>query len=377
MAHAEGSAARHRRLEAWRGQTARGCTFSSNNAKNTPSNKKASSGGYQMLSIIPGIAGFPMSAATKLRSKDLCMVERMVSGLSAPRRIEPCASHACPNIRVSHIVLNFGHLFGVRHSSAIHVTSSPIDIYQVMVPLRGQLACASRSVAGPGSALVYTPGARLDTRWSDDCVALVLSVHAEKVDALARMVLSASAQNGIPVKSLMSLNGGAGRSFANALGAICQESIDPASAFSRGVTARSLEESLLLSLLLQLAGEDQERLPAAGTPRGIRGRYVGRALDYIEAHRADDITLADLIRASGASARTLQYGFRERFGVGPMTYLKRLRMHCVHDALREARPGSCSVGNVAAQWGFYNGSAFARVYRGLFGELPSETLSRR
>jgi transcriptional regulator GlxA family with amidase domain len=32
---------------------------------------------------------------------------------------------------------------------------------------------------------------------------------------------------------------------------------------------------------------------------------------------------------------------------------------------------------VAAHWGFYNGSAFARIYRQMFGELPSKTLSRR
>ncbi|MGI6247676.1 MAG: helix-turn-helix domain-containing protein [Pseudochelatococcus sp.] len=330
-----------------------------------------------MSSVIPGVDGFPMGAATKLRGGDLCVVEKMVGDLAAPRRIAPRASRCSPNIRVSHVGLNVGHLFGVQHRSAVHVTSAPIGIYQVMVPLSGRLIGACETIAVPGFALIYTPKERLDTSWSDDCVALVLSVSPEKAAALARAAFPGLELDRVPARPLMRLSEGAGRSFANALGAICQESVDPASAFSRGVTARSLEESLLLSLLAQFTRDGDARLPAADAPGGKRRTYVGRAVDYIDAHRADDITLVDLIRVAGVSARTLQYGFTERFGVGPMTYLKRLRMQCVRDALRSAPPESCSVGNVAAQWGFYNGSAFARVYRRMFGELPSETLSRR
>jgi len=32
------------------------------------------------------------------------------------------------------------------------------------------------------------------------------------------------------------------------------------------------------------------------------------------------------------------------------------------------------VGDIAARWGFYHLSSFARDYRGEFGELPSESL---
>ncbi|MGV6876192.1 AraC family transcriptional regulator [Pseudochelatococcus sp. B33] len=330
-----------------------------------------------MSSIVPGIDDFPMSAATKLRGGDLCMVEKMVSDLTEPRRIQLCASRSLPNIRVSHVALNFGHLFGVQHRSAIHVTSPPINIFQIMVPLSGHLVCASDIVAAPGTALVYTPREPLNTYWSDDCVALVLSISAEKAGALAHATFPGLELNRIQARSLMMLTEGMGRSFANALGAICQESVDPDSAFSRGITARSLEEALLLSLLLPLAQNGNARIPCARIACNNRKTYVARAVDYIEAHLDEDITLTDLIRASGASARTLQYGFTEQFGVGPMTYLKRLRMRCIHDALRRASPGSCSIGNVAAQWGFYNGSAFARIYRQMFGELPSETLSRQ
>ncbi len=70
-------------------------------------------------------------------------------------------------------------------------------------------------------------------------------------------------------------------------------------------------------------------------------------------------------------------GFFDRFGVGPMTYLRQVRLRQVHDALRKASPGSCKVGDMAARWGFFHGSAFAHAYRKMFGELPSATLAMR
>ena len=58
-----------------------------------------------------------------------------------------------------------------------------------------------------------------------------------------------------------------------------------------------------------------------------------------------------------------------------MTYLRQVRLRRVHQALLAAREES--VGDIAARWGFYNGSSFAKTYKEFFGELPSETLSKR
>lgn len=326
--------------------------------------------------IIPGIDGFPMGSATAVHGTDLAQVEETVGRLVGPRQIRTRSSRKQVDIRVSHVFIGLGHLFGVQHGEAVHATSGPISAYQIMVPLRGQLvrhAPDAEVVAEPGSALVYAPQDCLDTDWSEHCLALVLSVPADKLKALARTVWPGLEAGSLRVEPLMRLTEGSGRSFANALGTICQESVDPESAFSRGLTTRSLEETLLLSLLL---AQQQDALPRpAASPN--RRAYVGRARDYIDAHCADEIGMADIVRATGVSVRTLQYGFMEQCGVGPMTHLRNLRLARIHAALKAAPPGSCSVGDVAARWGFYNGSAFARAYRQQFGELPSATLARR
>lgn len=326
-------------------------------------------------SIIPGIDGFPMGSATKVHGTDLVQVEETVSRLVGPRRIRTRSNRPRVDIRVSHVSIGLGHLFGVQHGEAVHATSGPISAYQIMVPLRGQLvrhAQGSEVVAAPGSALVYAPQDCLDTDWSEHCVALVLSVPAEKLKALARAACPGLEAQCLRVEPLMKLTEGSGRSFANALGSICQESVDAESAFRRGLTAKSLEETLLLSLLL---AQSQDAPPHAACPN--RQAYVARALDYLDAHCGDEIGMADIVRATGVSVRTLQYGFIEQFGVGPMTHLRNLRLERIHAALKAAQPGSRSVGDVAADWGFYNGSAFARAYRQRFGELPSATLARR
>ncbi len=326
-----------------------------------------------MKQVIPGVCGFPLSNATKVRCASPHFAERTIGTLIEPRQLRVRAGRQT-DIRISHVPLGCGHLFGVSHGASLLATSAPIRNYQVMVPLSGELvggARAGRVTATPGTALVYSPGDCLHTYWSEDCVSLVLSVPAERLRGLARQSWPVIDTAGMRLEPLMQLCSGSGHSFANTLGLIAQEIAMPDSAYNRGLTSRMLEQTLLLSLLsAQLTAAAQ----AAPTPACD---YMLCALDVIGRRCGDELGIADLAAAAGVSPRTLQYGFRERFGVGPLTYLKQYRLRKIHDTLRCASPASCTVGDVAARWGFYHGSAFAHSYRKLFGELPSQTLASR
>ena len=327
-----------------------------------------------MSQVLPGVRGFPLGTATKIRCVDPSLAEGTVGSLVEPRRFQLRGDRRTADIRISHVSMALGHLFGVSHGVALVATSAPISSYQVMVPVRGRLVGNTPDgevVAVPGSALVYSPRDRLDTYWSEDCTSLVLSIPAERLRALLRDVHPAVDAGSMRLRPLMRLGDGAGRSFANALGVIAQESVDPESAFRRGLPSRSLEQTLLLSLIAA-QGEDIEQCRTTPPPD-----YLAKALAMIETRCGEDIGMADLVRAAGVSMRTLQYGFLDRFGVGPMTYLRQTRLRRVHDALRKAAPGSCRVGDMAAQWGFFHGSGFANAYRRMFGELPSQTLAAR
>ena len=97
-----------------------------------------------------------------------------------------------------------------------------------------------------------------------------------------------------------------------------------------------------------------------------------RALDYIEAHPDDALTVRDLCLAAGVAQRTLEYAFREHFGVTPKTYLRATRLNGVRRELMRAPPRT-KIADVANRWGFWHMGQFAADYRRHFGELPSES----
>jgi AraC family ethanolamine operon transcriptional activator len=88
------------------------------------------------------------------------------------------------------------------------------------------------------------------------------------------------------------------------------------------------------------------------------------------------LTLADICQAVHASKRSLHYGFQDIFGMGPMAFLKVLRLHTIRRILLRADPKSLMVKEVACTWGFYSMGHFAKDYKQLFGESPSQTLSK-
>jgi len=114
----------------------------------------------------------------------------------------------------------------------------------------------------------------------------------------------------------------------------------------------------------------------AETPEPVlRARAIYRALEYTEDHADAPPSVEEICRASGVSWRTLNYAFRDRFGVTPKQYLQATRLQRVRRAILCAQP-AVSITDVANAWGFWHMGQFAADYRRQFGELPSETLTR-
>jgi AraC family ethanolamine operon transcriptional activator len=114
----------------------------------------------------------------------------------------------------------------------------------------------------------------------------------------------------------------------------------------------------------------------AARERPGRFRAVMRAREFIHENLAERVSLPRLCDASRVSARTLEYGFREFFGVSPLAYVRFERLGQVHRELHGARRTEVSVTEAAMRWGFWHLGQFSRDYRSLFGECPSATLAR-
>jgi AraC-like DNA-binding protein len=103
-----------------------------------------------------------------------------------------------------------------------------------------------------------------------------------------------------------------------------------------------------------------------------RHNAVIRACEFVDAHLRAPIALMDLCEAAGVSTRALEYGFRDFYGLGPMAYVRNLRLCRVrHDLLDHAD----SVSSAARRWSFTHMGQFSHDYRALFGEMPSKTLA--
>ena len=104
-----------------------------------------------------------------------------------------------------------------------------------------------------------------------------------------------------------------------------------------------------------------------------RAKLISQAEQQMLAHLKKPLTLKQLAQNLGSSSSALSYGFQDLFGVSPMRYLKVRRLHAVRQHLKAREQESCTIANLANQFGFYDKGHFARDYKTMFGELPSQT----
>ncbi len=90
------------------------------------------------------------------------------------------------------------------------------------------------------------------------------------------------------------------------------------------------------------------------------------------ANLGQKITLTELERKSGYSARALQYAFKHRFGCSPMEWLREQRLQL---ARRRLLVGDYqTMAKLAHDCGFGTASQFSTLYKARFGEAPSWAL---
>lgn len=105
-------------------------------------------------------------------------------------------------------------------------------------------------------------------------------------------------------------------------------------------------------------------------------RHLERAIDWLDHHADQDISVEQLARQSGASIRTLQNSFRHHLSTTPNAYILNMRLSRAHDELLNGE-GEETIETIASRWGFGHMGYFAARYRALYGKSPSETRKER
>ncbi|MFI6131514.1 AraC family transcriptional regulator [Micromonospora sp. NPDC051141] len=113
--------------------------------------------------------------------------------------------------------------------------------------------------------------------------------------------------------------------------------------------------------------------PYLPAPPAVRPASVRRAAEFIEAHAARPLTLAQIAAACDVGPRALQAAFRKHHGQSPMAFLRAVRLRRAHRDLTQARPGQ-TVAGIARRWGWAHPGRFASAYRETYGCHPGDTL---
>ncbi len=138
--------------------------------------------------------------------------------------------------------------------------------------------------------------------------------------------------------------------------------------------ASRMQHDIIMMALLEIL-ECQSPVTSRAPSYERRKRVVDQVREYIAENRHKPVTITELCDQVFVSRRTLQYSFESIIGMSPVQYLRLSRLNGVRRDLLCACADK-GVTEVAAAWGFMHLGQFAKDYRELFGELPSQTLEK-
>lgn len=252
------------------------------------------------------------------------------------------------------------------------------DYFAVHMPTNGRTTVIRGSEtieANPIRAAVTSPGAALTMRFDHDSPHVIVRVERAALERHLARILGRSITHPVTFDLCMDLASDAAGRWHGAVQLLYTEIYYANSLAQRGLGLGPLEEFLISSLLLIQPSNYHAHLVR---PVELPGRRaVRRAVDYIEMHLSEPITMAALANHVDVSIRSIQQGFREELSTTPMAYIRDRRLERAREDLVDGLPSDgFSVTKVALRWGFNHLGNFSVLYRRRFGESPSETLRR-
>lgn len=271
-------------------------------------------------------------------------------------------------------VLQVGDVLVQHAADSAHVTRAAIQpgLSAVVVPLQchGRMPVSNGTPIGTHNAMLVHGGTEFIVACPDPQVWGALAVPTTLAEELAELGADRD-RRAIP--GLLDMAPGVFRELSaafDAAGRLAHEAPDV-------LGTPGCAEGLAASLRELLASALAPGLVAAPRGRAVREamRVVRAADDYLRHNLVRPIYRDDLCGAIGVSRRKLHDAFVAVVGMTPPAYLKLRRLVLARRALRAGADGERLVKSVALSHGFWHLGYFAKDYRALFGELPSQTVA--
>lgn len=310
-----------------------------------------------------------------LRTRDVDEARFRVGRTFADHRLAVTGQPECFEAR--HHVLPLGSiaLCYLDYGSEVWLTPGPIDdMVLVHVPLRGAVDTfghRERVLSTSATATIAQPDQPFAMHWQAGSPHLLVRFSAAELHRMLGHMVDSDLKGSLRFTLGQDLRVKRMSAWLDVVRMVCDQIDGGHDLVTHPLAVRNLEQLLSSSFLLGSRHSCTELLHAQ--ERAIAPRNLRLALDYLQAHAAAPITVADVARAAGVGVRALQEAFRRHLDTTPTAYLRRLRLD---GARRDLEAGSSSVTDVALRWGFVHLSRFAAEYRRTFDESPRDTLRR-
>jgi AraC-like DNA-binding protein len=302
---------------------------------------------------------------------------KMTSRLFGPHKLDVMGLRLDAKLnRLTLGALSFNYL---RYGADVMVSGALTKFFVVHTLLSGKIRVRVGSeevFSVPGSTVVGAPHLPAVTSWDRDSTAFIVLIERRELERFAELQVGRRIRKPLEFPLGAALQAPGQESWYRLVTTLADCLDRDGSLWSSPMILKPYEQ-FVMAAVLRLFPHNFTAALTAAPEAAPRPYYVKRAEDFIHARAHEPITIEDLTAAACVSARTLYAGFRRFKGMGPIGYLKRVRLERVREELLHAAPGETTVTETALRWGFASPGHFALEYRVRFGETPSATLRRR
>jgi AraC-like DNA-binding protein len=135
----------------------------------------------------------------------------------------------------------------------------------------------------------------------------------------------------------------------------------------------NIDDLIYRALALLLCPNLSQIIQDEPTVRSGREQIFEDLLDWSRANLHTPINLTQLEERSGYSRRNLQLAFQQRFGCGPIQWVRKQRLEQARQDLLNPADDD-SVASIAKRYGFSSLAVFSRDFRARYGVPPSQLL---
>jgi AraC-like DNA-binding protein len=301
----------------------------------------------------------------------------VLSASGIPHRSELLVPHSRFASQISALQSHDVNITHVLRSGRLRIHAwLPEDFYAVVVSLQGTIETRTASRAtllSCDTGLILSSLQETDMTTSESCELLVFRLRRTAVVFELEKLLGRPLNAPLVFEPSMDMRTEAKGRFHDLTFKLCRQVHE----LGARPAARDLGVQILENAFVALLLESQRHNYTRGLHRrSTAGPWQVRiAAEYIRANSHAPLSLGDLCRIAGVSARTLQFGFHRSMGCGPIQFLRTTRMERARNDFL-ARHETTTVSEIAARWGFLHFGRFASEYAKRYGEMPSETMRR-